>query len=202
MDIHACQTNLEGVIVIETAFARDARGFFMESYHQRNYAALGIRDAFVQDNHSRSSMHVLRGLHYQDVTAPQAKLVRCIAGAIWDVAVDIRVGSPTFGQWVGVELTADDKRQIFIPAGFAHGFVALTEPAEILYKCTNYYAPEAEAGLAWNDPGLAITWPVDDPVLSERDRRAQSWREYLANPAFRYTHGLADLDGVRMTAPV
>jgi dTDP-4-dehydrorhamnose 3,5-epimerase len=202
VDIHAYPTKLEGVIVIETAYACDARGFFMESYHQRNYAALGIRDEFVQDNHSRSSMHVLRGLHYQDTTAPQAKLVRCIAGAIWDVAVDLRLGSPTYGQWVGVELTADNKRQMFIPAGFAHGFVALTESAEIMYKCTNYYAPEAEGGIMWNDPDLAIAWPVDDPVLSERDRRAQSWREYVANPAFHYTHGLADLNGVRMKVPV
>jgi dTDP-4-dehydrorhamnose 3,5-epimerase len=202
MEIRALQTTLEGVIVIETAYARDARGFFIETYHQRNYAALGIRDVFVQDNHSRSSMHVLRGLHYQDATAPQAKLIRCIVGAIWDVAVDVRFGSPTFGQWVGVELTADNMRQIFIPAGFAHGFVALTQPAEIMYKCTGYYAPEAEGGIAWNDPELAIAWPVDDPVLSTRDRGARSWREYVVNPAFHYSSAHSHPGVGRTSVPV
>jgi dTDP-4-dehydrorhamnose 3,5-epimerase len=194
MEIYTRPTSLEGVVVIETASARDVRGFFIESYNWRNYAALGIRDVFVQDNHSRSSMHVLRGLHYQDMTAPQAKLVRCIVGAIWDVAVDVRFGSPTFGRWVGIELTANNMRQVFIPAGFAHGFVALTQPAEIVYKCTNYYAPAAEGGIAWDDPDLAITWPVDSPILSERDRRARSWREYLADPAFRCTPDLPNLE--------
>jgi dTDP-4-dehydrorhamnose 3,5-epimerase len=202
MDIHARPTSLEGVVIIETASAGDARGFFMESYHWRNYAALGIRDLFVQDNHSRSSMHVLRGLHFQDMTAPQAKLVRCIVGAIWDVVVDVRFSSPTFGQWVGVELTADNMRQVFVPVGCAHGFVALTQPAEIVYKCTNYYAPAAEGGIAWDDPALAIAWPVDAPILSERDRRAPSWRDYLANPAFHYSLERPDLEVVRTEVPV
>lgn len=186
MDIRAVATDLEGVVVVETMYARDARGFFLESYHRRNYAALGIEDAFIQDNHSRSSAGVLRGLHYQGMSAPQAKLVRCIAGAIWDVAVDIRFGSPTLGKWVGVELSAENMRQLFIPVGFAHGFVALTEPAEILYKCSSYYSPEAEGSIAWNDPDLAIPWPIHSPILSARDERARSWREYLVNPAFCY----------------
>jgi dTDP-4-dehydrorhamnose 3,5-epimerase len=185
MDIHVIPTKLEGVVLIETDFVRDGRGFFMESYHHRNYAVQGIGDRFVQDNHSRSSINVLRGLHYQDMTAPQAKVVRCIVGAIWDVAVDLRVGSPTFGQWVGVELTAENMRQLFIPVGFAHGFLARTEPAEILYKCTNYYAPSAEGTIAWNDPDLGIAWPVDEPILSPRDRAAMSLRHYLMNPAFQ-----------------
>lgn len=184
MEIRAIPTNLDGVLIIETATARDERGFFVESYHRRRYAALGIAEAFVQDNHSRSSRGVLRGLHYQDLAAPQAKLVRCVAGAVWDVAVDLRIGSPTLGEWIGVELSAENMRQIFIPVGFAHGFVALTESAEILYKCTGYYAPAAEGSIAWDDPDLEIAWPVADPLLSPRDRAAGSWREYLRDPAF------------------
>ncbi|MDQ6833745.1 MAG: dTDP-4-dehydrorhamnose 3,5-epimerase [Chloroflexota bacterium] len=197
MDIYIIPTKLEGVVIVETDYARDERGFFLESYHHRNYAVHGIGDRFVQDNHSRSSINVLRGLHYQDVTAPQAKMVRCIIGAIWDVAVDLRAGSPTFGQWVGVELTAENMRQLFIPVGFAHGFVARTEPTEILYKCTNYYTPSAEGAIAWDDPDLGITWPVDEPILSQRDCRAKSLRSYRVNPAFHY---LPEIQATERTA--
>ncbi len=186
MDIRIVPTKLEGVVIVETDYARDQRGFFLESYHHRNYAAHGIGVWFIQDNHSRSSINVLRGLHYQDMTAPQAKMVRCIVGAIWDVAVDLREDSPTFGQWVGVELTAENMRQLFIPAGFAHGFLARTEPAEIIYKCTDYYTPAAEGTIAWDDPDIGITWPVDTPILSQRDCRAKSLRSYRVNPAFHY----------------
>ena len=186
MEIRVIPTRLDGVVVIETAYVQDERGFLIETYHRRRYAEHGIADEFVQDNHSRSGRNVLRGLHYQDLTAPMAKLVRCTAGAIYDVAVDLRVGAPTFGQWVGVELTAENKQQLLVPVGFAHGFVALTEGAELQYKLSGYYTPSAEGAIAWNDPDLAIDWPVRDPTLSQRDRAAMSLKDYLANPAFRW----------------
>ena len=164
------ETKLPGVLIIEPKVFRDARGFFFESYSYREYAAHGITDVFVQDNHSRSVRGVLRGLHYQ---APpgQAKLVRVAVGEVFDVAVDIRWGSPTFGQWVGVTLSAENHRQLYIPVGFAHGFCVLSEVAEFLYKVSNYYSAPDERGIAWDDPDLAIPWPVQDPLLSERDRR-------------------------------
>ena len=186
MEIRVVRSKLEGAVIVETAFVQDERGFFIESYHKQRYDDHGLRYEFVQDNHSRSARNVLRGLHYQDMTAPMAKLVRCIAGAILDVAVDLRVGSPTFGQWVGVELTAQNMKQFLVPVGCAHGFVALSEFAEVYYKCTGYYAPAAERALAWNDPEIAVDWPVKDPILSKRDRAGMSFDEYCRNPAFRY----------------
>lgn len=186
MDITIVPTSLDGVVIVETAAVRDERGFFIESYHQRTYAEHGLSDAFVQDNHSRSARGVVRGLHYQDMRAPMSKLVRCIAGAIFDVAVDLRVGSPTFGRWVGVELTADNMRQLYVPAGFGHGFAALTEGAEVFYKCGAFYAPETEGAVAWNDPEIGIDWPVANPTLSRRDQQAMSLRDYLQRPAFHY----------------
>ena len=186
MEIRVIPTELDGVVVVETEFVQDERGFLIESYHRRHYAEHGIDLEFVQENHSKSARNVLRGLHYQDLTAPMAKLVRCTAGAIFDVAVDLRVGSPTFGRWVGVELTAENKKQLLVPVGFAHGFAALTEGAELQYKLSGYYTPSAEAAVAWDDPELAIDWPVRDPILSPRDRTAMSLRDYLANPAFRW----------------
>ena len=179
-------TALEGVVVIEIDFPRDERGFFIESYHKRGLAELGLELEFVQDNHSRSRAGVLRGLHYQDLSAPMAKLVRCTRGAVFDVAVDLRVGAPTFGQWVGVELTEDNQRQLLVPVGFAHGFVALAEVTDIQYKCTNYYAPAAEGAVAWNDPEIGVRWPVAEPLLSARDRQAGSLRAYQGQPAFHY----------------
>jgi len=167
--MRAIATELPGVLIVEPDVFEDARGFFFESYSLKKYAALGITDAFVQDNHSLSARGTLRGLHYQ--TAPgQAKLVRVTRGAVLDVAVDIRWGSPTFGRWVGVELSAENRRQLYIPVGFAHGFCVTSDTAEFLYKCSSYYAPALERGIAWDDPDLAIAWPVTDPVLSERDR--------------------------------
>lgn len=180
------RTAIEDVWVIETDFVYDERGFFVESYHADRFRELGIETAFVQDNHSRSRRGVLRGLHYQDLTAPQAKLVRCARGAVYDVAVDLRVGSATFGKWVGVELSDANMRQILVPVGFAHGFVVLSEVADLHYKCSSYYAPAAEGSVAWDDPDLAIRWPVDEPILSTRDRQAQSLRQYTANPAFTF----------------
>ncbi|MBM3189975.1 MAG: dTDP-4-dehydrorhamnose 3,5-epimerase [Chloroflexi bacterium] len=164
------ETALPGVLVIEPTVHEDERGFFYESYNQRAYAAQGIADTFVQDNHSRSVRGVLRGLHYQ---APpgQAKLVRVAVGAVFDVAVDVRWGSPTFGRWIGVELSAENRRQLYIPAGLAHGFCVLSEVAEFLYKVTTYYAPADERGILWSDPAIGIAWPVTAPILSDRDRR-------------------------------
>lgn len=172
-------TELAGVVVIEPAVFRDPRGFFVETYHAERYRAAGIDVEFVQDNHSCSERGTLRGLHAQERFA-QAKLVRVIEGEIWDVAVDIRVGSPTFGRHVGVTLSADDQRQIFVPAGFAHGFCVLSERAQVEYKCTDYYHPEDELRVLWNDPELAIPWPVTAPTLSDKDRTAEPLRALRA----------------------
>lgn len=167
-------TEIADVLIIEPKLFSDARGFFYESYNQKAFSEKAkISADFVQDNHSRSSQNVLRGLHYQ-VQQPQGKLVRAIAGAIFDVAVDIRKSSPTFGQWVGCLLSAENKRQLWIPSGFAHGFLVISEAAEVLYKTTNYYAPQHERCLLWNDPDLAIDWPLtDSPVLSVKDQAGQ-----------------------------
>jgi dTDP-4-dehydrorhamnose 3,5-epimerase len=162
-------TELPDVLVIEPDVYRDSRGFFLESYHAERYRALGIEGTFVQDNQSRSVAGTLRGLHLQ-VGRPQAKLVRVIVGAIYDVAVDVRRGSPTFGRWVAVELSAANFKQCYIPGGFAHGFAVLSPEAEIEYKCTDFYDKASEIGIAWNDPALGIVWPVDRPLLSERDQ--------------------------------
>lgn len=165
-------TELPGVLVIEPNVFRDPRGFFLETYHARRYGEAGVEAVFVQDNHSASGRGTLRGLHAQE-WHPQAKLVRVIEGEIWDVAVDIRVGSPTYGRHAAVTLTAEDQRQIFVPAGFAHGFCVLSERAQVEYKCTDYYHPEDELRILWNDPELAIPWPVEAPLLSDKDRGAE-----------------------------
>lgn len=183
----ASPTLLSDVMIIETPVFHDARGFFSESYHQRKFAELGLTAEFVQDNHSRSTRGVLRGLHYQDARAPMLKLVRCTLGAVFDVAVDLRVGSPTFGRWFGVELSADNAKQLWIPAGFGHGFVVLTETADLQYKCSNFYAPETEGAVKWDDPDLGIAWPMADPIISQRDQQAMSLKQYLESPAFHYS---------------
>ena len=163
------ETKLPGVLIIEPRVFEDRRGFFYESYNYREYAQRGIRDVFVQDNHSRSVKGVLRGLHYQ--TPPgQAKLVRVVVGEVFDVVVDIRWGSPTYGQWLGVWLSAENRRQLYIPVGFAHGFCVTSEVAEFLYKVSNYYSPPDERGIAWDDPDLGIEWPITEPILSDRDQ--------------------------------
>jgi dTDP-4-dehydrorhamnose 3,5-epimerase len=167
--VRVTAAGLPEVLVIEPDVHGDHRGFFLETYHAERYRAHGIEGPFVQDNHSRSMAGALRGLHLQ-VGRPQAKLVRVISGAIYDVGVDVRVGSPTFGRWVAVTLTADNFKQCYIPGGFAHGFCVLSEVAEVEYKCTDLYEPATEIGIAWNDPALAIAWPVASPLLSERDR--------------------------------
>lgn len=169
-------TTIPDVLLVEPLIYSDARGFFLESYNQREFeAATGIGLNFVQDNHSRSSRGVLRGLHFQ-TEHPQGKLVRVVAGAIYDVAIDLRPTSTTLGKWVGVELTAHDHRQLWIPPGFAHGFLTLTDSAELLYKATDYYAPQHERCIAWNDPTLRIAWPLKgEPILSARDQAGVSF---------------------------
>ena len=184
MRIRLTETALSGVVLIDIEHAGDARGFFIESWNQRDFAAVGLTATFVQDSHSRSAARVLRGLHYQDMRAPLAKLVRCTAGRIFDVVVDLRAGAPTFGRWVGVELTAENKRQIYVPVGFAHGFQALTDGAEVQYKQTGFYAPEAEGTIAWDDPDVGVQWPLADPLLSPRDARGMTLRDYRDRPAF------------------
>lgn len=189
MEIRVLPTALPEVVAIETAFVHDERGFFIETYHRQLYAEHGLDAVMVQDNHSRSQRGVLRGIHYQGPPAPMVKLVRCTHGALLDVAVDLRVGSPTFGRSVAVELSAENKRQLWIPVGFGHGFVALSAFAEIQYKCSAYYTPSAEGAIAWNDPDLAINWPLAAPILSRRDQAALSLRDYLAQPMFHYERG-------------
>jgi dTDP-4-dehydrorhamnose 3,5-epimerase len=165
------RTEIPDVLVVEPKLFGDARGFFMESWNARAFEAAGIRAQFVQDNHSRSARNVLRGLHYQ-LRQPQGKLVRVTLGEIFDVAVDLRRSSKTFGRWTGMTLTAASPRMLWIPAGFAHGFVVVSEYAEVQYKATDYYAPEHERTVLWSDPALGITWPhAGEPVLSEKDRR-------------------------------
>ena len=188
-------TALERVVVIETRCFEDDRGFFAETYHRRDLAAHGFDYEFVQENQSRSLRYVLRGLHYQDMRAPMAKLVRCSRGAILDVAVDLRSGSPTLGRWVATELSDSNFKQLMVPAGFAHGFLALSEVADVLYKCSGFYAPESEGTLAWNDPDVGIDWPVGDPIVSEKDRRGESLQEYLAHPRFGYDDVVASPHG-------
>ncbi|MCU8069525.1 dTDP-4-dehydrorhamnose 3,5-epimerase [Shewanella sp. SM32] len=169
-------TNIPDVKIIEPKVFGDERGFFFESFNQQLFeAAVGYPVHFVQDNHSKSSKGVLRGLHYQLAPHAQAKLVRCVLGEVFDVAVDIRKSSPTFGQWVGVHLSAENKRQLWIPEGFAHGFVTLSETAEFLYKTTNYYHKQSEGALVWNDADLNIQWPNQDVLLSEKDVLAQTF---------------------------
>ena len=165
-------TALPGVKLIEPRVFGDERGFFLESWNARVFADAGIDAAFVQDNHSRSARGVLRGLHYQ-IVEPQGKLVRVVSGAVFDVAVDIRRSSPHFGKWAGAELSAENKRMFWVPPGFAHGFITLSETADFLYKCTTLYAPAHERGIAWDDPAIGIDWPLDGtPQLSAKDAAA------------------------------
>jgi dTDP-4-dehydrorhamnose 3,5-epimerase len=164
-------TRLPEVILVEPDVFRDGRGFFLETYHQRKYAEGGIPGPFVQDNQSHSIRGTLRGLHAQ-VRRPQGKLVWALEGEIFDVAVDIRPGSPTLGQWVGEVLSAESFRQLWVPPGFAHGFCVLSDTARIQYKCTDFYDREDEIGIVWNDPAIGIEWPVSEPLLSSKDRDA------------------------------
>ncbi len=170
------KTELEGVLIIEPKVHSDSRGSFYESYVKKKYIEHGICDEFIQDNHSVSRKGVLRGLHYQQ-DPQQAKLVRVTRGEVFDVAVDIRKDSPTFGKWSGVRLSEKNYRQLYIPIGFAHGFCVLSETAEFLYKCSEYYAPSGERGIFWNDSDIGIEWPIKDPVLSEKDKTLPRLRD-------------------------
>lgn len=176
------ETSLPGVYELRPRIFRDARGLFMETYNRAEFAKLGIPETFVQDNHSRSVKHTLRGLHYQ-TRHSQAKLCRVVEGEALDVSVDIRIGSPHFGKWTSVLLTANDHNQIFIPAGFAHGYLALTDAVQFLYKCSDFYDPSDEHGIFWNDPDINISWGVDRPLVSEKDAKnsklADIPREFL-----------------------
>jgi dTDP-4-dehydrorhamnose 3,5-epimerase len=163
-------TSLKGLLIIEPNVFEDKRGYFFETYHQERFQSAGLDANFVQDNLSFSKKCSLRGLHFQ-ITHPQAKLVQAVTGKIFDVAVDIRPESPTFGKWSGALLSSENKRQLFVPGGFAHGFCVLSESAHVAYKCSDYYSPEDEGGILWSDPAIAIDWPVKDPTLSEKDRQ-------------------------------
>ena len=169
-------TRLDGPILIEPVIHGDERGFFQETYRRNVFAQLGIEDEFVQDNHSRSGKNVLRGLHYQ-IGQPQGKLIRVTFGEVWDVAVDLRKSSGTFGKWVGFHLKGLSKQIAWIPPGFAHGFVVISEVADVQYKTTDYYSPQHELVLLWNDAGVGIRWPVASPILNERDKRGTPLRQ-------------------------
>jgi dTDP-4-dehydrorhamnose 3,5-epimerase len=176
-------TSLPGVLLIEPEVFGDDRGFFMETYRLDGFRAAGITDAFVQDNHSRSARGVLRGLHYQEPNA-QGKLVRCTRGAIFDVAVDIRRGSPTFGKWFGIELSDANKLMLWVPPGFAHGFCAMEDGSDLVYKCTTLYDPPSDRAILWNDPEIGIEWPIEVPVLSGKDTKAPRLAEAMALPTY------------------
>ena len=179
------ESALPGVLIIEPKVFGDARGFFAETYHEERYREHGLNVKFVQDNQSRSRYGVLRGLHYQ-LEQPQGKLVRVSAGKVFDVAVDIRRGSPHFGRWIGVELDAESQRQLYIPSGFAHGFCVLSDYADFNYKCTDYYHPKSEHGIAWNDPALGIEWPLSGVNIrvSEKDERLPVLSQQINLPEF------------------
>lgn len=176
------KTEIEGLVIVEPKVFGDHRGFFMESWSERAFEDAGLRYTFVQDNHSSSTVKgTLRGIHFQRGDKAQAKLVRCVRGAVLDVAVDLRPNSPTYKKWVGIELSEDNKRMLMIPRGFGHGFVTLTDNVEFLYKADNPYAPESEGGIRWNDPELNINWGVEHPVLSAKDERNPFLRDAVTD---------------------
>ncbi|MCJ8347974.1 dTDP-4-dehydrorhamnose 3,5-epimerase [Moritella sp.] len=178
--MNVIETNIPDVKIIEPNVFGDERGFFMETWQQKEFEEKIAKRTFVQDNHSKSSKGILRGLHYQTENT-QGKLVRVISGEVFDVAVDIRKGSPTYGQWCGVYLSAENKRQLWVPEGFAHGFYVTSEDAEFVYKCTDYYNPEAEHSIAWDDKDIGIKWPcLNRPILSEKDKKGLSFRDVIA----------------------
>lgn len=184
MKTNLVRTSIPDLLIVEIDYFQDERGFFIESWHQRDFAKAGLDLTFVQEGHSRSSYGVLRGMHYQDQTAPMGKLLRCTVGSIFDVAADLRVSSPTFGKWFGIELSADNKKQLYVPSGFAHGFATISDFAEVQYKQTGFYTPASEGTIAWNDPDVSIEWPIEEPILSARDQNGMSLKQYLDDPAF------------------
>ena len=188
MPFRIASEHLNGVVVLETQAFEDERGFFLEAYRADQFRALGLPGEFAQDNHSRSVRNVLRGLHFQ-WDPPMGKLMRVTLGTAFLVAVDIRKGSPTLGQWVGLEASAANRKQVWAPAGFARGFCVLSDVAEVQYKCTGVYNSQAESGILWSDPAIGIAWPVEQPILSGKDAKAQTLAAWLASPEadnFRY----------------
>lgn len=199
------ETRLEGLILVQPKVSRDARGFFLESYRREQWAQLGITHEFVQDNHSRSRRGVVRGMHFQTCGGPcdegQAKLVRCSSGAILDVVIDIRRGSPTFGEWEAFELSDDNLRQLMCPVGFAHGFCVLSDVADVIYRCDAYYDPRAEAGIAYDDPEVAIAWPAGMELIpSARDAQAPRLSQVASELPFVYEPQQRDRTAVRHSA--
>jgi dTDP-4-dehydrorhamnose 3,5-epimerase len=185
MKTQITRTPLPDLVVVNISYFKDDRGFFLESWNKRDFAEAGLTHEFVQDSHSRSGYRVLRGLHYQDMRAPMGKLVRCTVGRMLDVAVDLRVSSPTFGKWFSIELSSENQTQLYVPLGFAHGFATLSEICEVQYKQTGLYRPDCESGIAWNDPDVGVEWPYKDPILSTRDQNQPTLKQYLQNPAFK-----------------
>jgi dTDP-4-dehydrorhamnose 3,5-epimerase len=181
--LNVINTNLPGVVVIEPRVFADDRGFFLETWNAARFRDAGLPQHFVQDNHSRSRRGVLRGLHYQEPN-PQGKLVRCTRGAIFDVAVDIRRGAPTFGKWYGTELSEENKRMLWVPPGFAHGFASLTDDCDVLYKCTSLYDATNDRSIVWNDPDIGIRWPVEEPLLSPKDAAAPRLKDADVLPPY------------------
>jgi dTDP-4-dehydrorhamnose 3,5-epimerase len=184
--LNVLETSLPGVLILEPIAFEDQRGFFIETYNRGRFRELGIEDEFVQDNHSHSCSGVLRGLHFQEPN-PQGKLVRCTLGSVFDVAVDIRRGSPTFGQWTGTELSEKNMRLFWVPPGFAHGFCVTSDAADLVYKCTALYDRQYDRGVAWNDPDLGIPWPIENPLLSEKDRLAPRLADVPFLPIYHAT---------------
>ncbi|MFC1822430.1 dTDP-4-dehydrorhamnose 3,5-epimerase [Thermodesulfobacteriota bacterium] len=187
MSLKFIKTSIPGVIIVEPEKFEDARGFFMETYHYKKYEEGGISSLFTQDNHSHSKKGILRGLHYQ-LHHPQEKLVHVVVGEIFDVAADIRIGSPTFGKWVGTVLSADNRQQVMIPKGFAHGFCVLSDNADVIYKCGDFYNPDDEYGISWNDPMMNIEWPLKNPSLSNKDSRNPELNQVSQNHLPIYDH--------------
>jgi dTDP-4-dehydrorhamnose 3,5-epimerase len=185
MKTNVTKTPIPDLVVVNIEYFRDERGFFIESWNKRDFAEAGLPHEFLQDSHSRSGAKVLRGLHYQDMRAPMAKLVRCTVGRILDIAVDLRLNSPAFGKWFSIELSADNQTQLFVPVGFAHGFATLSDVCEVQYKQTGFYRPDCEGGIAWNDPDVGVEWPYHDPILSKRDQNQPTLEQYRENPAFK-----------------
>jgi dTDP-4-dehydrorhamnose 3,5-epimerase len=196
MDIKVEARHLGDVVVLVPDVFQDARGFFMETFREDQFKALGLPTKYLQDNHSKSSKGVVRGLHFQ-WDPPMGKLMRVTAGAAFLVAVDIRKGSPTLGKWVGVEASAENRRQVYAPAGFARGFCALTDGTEIQYKCTGIYNNKGESGIRWNDPAIGVEWPVKDLIISEKDTKARLLSEWLASPESNNFQYAAEAVGAR-----
>jgi len=182
------ETKLKDVFIIEPAVHGDHRGYFMESYNKNKFEALGLQFDLIQDNHSLSTeVGILRGIHFQKSPKAQTKIVRVLTGAIYDVVVDLRHESETFGQWIGVELSEENKRQLVVPKGFGHGFCTIAPNTQVLYKVDEYYSPEHDSGIIWNDPDLGIDWPTAEPILSEKDRNQPSFRDYVKQLETQYT---------------